>query len=433
MIKTKSTETKAETEYWKKLVVVLCFGWVAIWIYRTVLTPIYPEIQSALGGLSDTEIGFIATFYYGAYCSGQIPASMAVEKVGQKITLLCGFTLFTIGTLIIANATDIAMVYGGSVFSGLGCASFFCSAYSLSGENVPEERRAFASAIVNSGSAIGMGVGLIGSSILVKNLHLPWNDVLYISAAVIVVMIVVFATMIKPREKKVVRKSKLPGASPASAEKSATTDDEETPKSGKKGSLFTPELLTIYFLYFCTCYGYYMIVTWLPSYLQTERGFEGAAIGGASAMVAVVAVPGALFFSVVADKFRQQNVQLVIVLQIASALMLSMTVFAGSTTVVMTSLLVYGFLGKMALDPILIAYVTKRAPKVRIARALALFNLSGMSSSIVAPPVTGFISDVTGSKAIGFYLSAALLIVGTVLFVLSTTRNNRKAAAVQTA
>lgn len=429
MIKTQTPEI----DYWKKLVVVLCFGWVAIWIYRTVLTPIYPEIQSALGGLSDTEIGFIATFYYGAYCSGQIPASMAVERVGQKITLLCGFTLFTIGTLIIANASGIAMVYGGSIFSGLGCASFFCSAYSLSGENVPEERRAFASAIVNSGSAIGMGVGLVGSSILVKNMHLPWNDVLFISAGVIVVMIVVFATMIKPREKKQpAHKSKLPADRSAAAQ-TAANDDDALLQPTEKVSLFSPELLTIYFLYFCTCYGYYMIVTWLPSYLQTERGFEGAAIGGASAMVAVVAVPGAIFFSIVADKFRQKNVQLVIALQIASALMLSMAVFAGSTFVVMGSLIVYGFLGKMALDPILIAYVTKRAPKVRIARALALFNLSGMSSSIVAPPVTGFISDVTGSKAIGFYLSAALLIIGTVLFVLSTTRNNRKAAAVQTA
>ena len=76
------------TEYWKKLVVILCFGWVAIWIYRTVLTPIYPEIQSALGDISDTQIGLIATFYFAAYCGGQIPASIVVEKMGQKLSPL---------------------------------------------------------------------------------------------------------------------------------------------------------------------------------------------------------------------------------------------------------------------------------------------------------------------------------------------------------
>lgn len=36
-------------DYWKKIVVVMSLGWVAIWIYRTVLTPIYPEIQASLG------------------------------------------------------------------------------------------------------------------------------------------------------------------------------------------------------------------------------------------------------------------------------------------------------------------------------------------------------------------------------------------------
>lgn len=32
-------------------------------------------------------------------------------------------------------------------------------------------------------------------------------------------------------------------------------------------------------LYFCTCYGYYLIVTWLPSYLQTEEGLMAEQLG----------------------------------------------------------------------------------------------------------------------------------------------------------
>ncbi|MGR5063585.1 MFS transporter [Photobacterium sp. DNB22_13_2] len=407
-------------EYWKKLVVILCFGWVAIWIYRTVLTPIYPEIQSALGDISDTQIGLIATFYFAAYCGGQIPASIVVEKMGQKLTLLCGFSLFTVGTLVIANAPSINMVYAGSLLSGLGCASFFCSAYSLSGEYVPPERRAFASAIVNSGSAVGMGIGLIGSSVLVKNMGMAWNNVLYISAAVIFVMLVVFAVMIKPHKKA--------QASVETQKEDSASVETDKPDS----SLLSPELIAVYFLYFCTCYGYYMIVTWLPSYLQTERGFEGAAIGGASALVAMVAVPGALYFSSLADKFKSQMIKLVVALEIAGGLMLAFTVLSPNTTALMISLIVYGFLGKMALDPILISYVTERAPKIRMARALAIFNLSGMSSSIIAPPLTGFISDITGSKAIGFYLSAGLLVAGALFFIIINLRASTK-PEVQTA
>lgn len=402
-------------EYWKKLVIILCFGWVAIWIYRTVLTPIYPEIQSSLGNISDTEIGFIATFYFAAYCGGQVPASIIVEKIGQKVTLLCGFSLFTVGALIIANAPSIHIVYTGSTLAGLGCASFFCSAYSLSGQHVPQEQRAFASAIVNSGSAVGMGIGLIGSSILVKDIGLSWNYVLYISAAIIFAMVIIFSVVIKPKShvaKTNGTKSKL--------------DNEKV--NDQNSTLFKPEMIAVYFLYFCTCYGYYMIVTWLPSYLQTERGFEGAAIGGASALVAMIAVPGALFFSRMADKFESKVkvLRLVITLELIAALMLTFTVLSPNTTALMASLIVYGFIGKMALDPILISYVTENAPKLRMARALALFNLSGMSSSIIAPPLTGFISDMTGSKAIGFYLSATLLVSGVVIFTVINMKNRKQ-------
>lgn len=66
------TINKTGVDYWKKIVVVMSLGWVAIWIYRTVLTPIYPEIQASLGNVSNAEIGAIASFYFLAYCGMQI-------------------------------------------------------------------------------------------------------------------------------------------------------------------------------------------------------------------------------------------------------------------------------------------------------------------------------------------------------------------------
>ena len=39
-----------------------------------------------------------------------------------------------------------------------------------------------------------------------------------------------------------------------------------------------------------------MIVTWLPSFLVTEKGFEQGSVGYVAALVAISAVPGALIF-----------------------------------------------------------------------------------------------------------------------------------------
>ena len=405
---------KKGIDYWKKIVVVMSLGWVAIWIYRTVLTPIYPEIQASLGNVSNAEIGAIASFYFLAYCGMQIPCGILVDKLGQKIMLMCGFSLFIIGTLSIANAGNLTLIYIGSLLAGAGCASFFSSAYSLSSANVPQERRALANAIINSGSAIGMGIVLIGSSILVKSMHMAWQNVLFIVAAILVVMLCVFTLVIRRKLKEPAVAENKPGAAAA-----APVAEE------KSAPLFSPLLCSVYFLYFCTCYGYYLIVTWLPSYLQTERGFDGGAIGFASALVAVVGVPGALFFSHLSDKFRDSKVKVILGLEIVAAAMLMFTVLSPNTTMLMISLVLYGLLGKMAVDPILISFVSEQASAITLGRAFSLFNFFGMSSAVVAPTLTGFISDLTGSKEISFVMSAGLVITGTILFALITLRKNK--------
>ncbi|MDU4311591.1 MAG: MFS transporter [Klebsiella michiganensis] len=355
------TINKTGIDYWKKIVVVMSLGWVAIWIYRTVLTPIYPEIQASLGNVSNAEIGAIASFYFLAYCGMQIPCGILVDKLGQKIMLMCGFSLFIIGTLSIANAGNLTLIYIGSLLAGAGCASFFSSAYSLS-------------------SAI-------------KSMHMAWQNVLFIVAAILVVMLCVFTLVIR-------RKLKEPAA--AVNKNSATAS---APVEEKSAPLFSPLLCSVYFLYFCTCYGYYLIVTWLPSYLQTERGFDGGAIGFASALVAVVGVPGALFFSHLSDKFRDSKVKVILGLEIVAAAMLMFTVLSPNTTMLMISLVLYGLLGKMAVDPILISFVSEQASAKTLGRAFSLFNF--------------------GSKEISFVMSAGLVITGTILFALITLRKNK--------
>lgn len=408
--------------YWKKIVVVLCLGWAVIWIYRTVLTPIFPEIQATIGSHSNAEMGLIASFYFFAYTGMQIPAGILVDKFGKKVVLIPGFCLFIIATLLIGNATSLTMIYAGSLLAGMGCGSYYGSAYSLSSENIPLERRGLATAIINSGSALGMAIGLIASSLLVKSMGMDWQIMLFIITGLLVVMTVVFFLVIKGGSY-----TASLAASPAA---SAATPVEETEEAS---GLFSLRMISAYVMYFATCYGYYMIVTWLPSFLQQERGFEGVAIGFSAALVAFASVPGALFFSRMSDRFRAKKVQLIIFLQICAAVTLVCTVISPDSTTLLVSLILYGLLGKLAVDPIMISFVADNAPKKGYGTSFGVFNFFGMSSSVIAPFLTGVISDSTGSKVMGFYISAAILLIGTVIFftvnVLMKQKNNRQTAA----
>ncbi|AOE98157.1 MFS transporter [Serratia marcescens] len=395
-----------DPRYWKKIVVVLCLGWAVIWIYRTVLTPIFPEIQQTIGAHSNAEMGLIASFYFFAYTGMQIPAGILVDKFGKKVVLIPGFCLFIIATLLIGNATSLTMVYAGSLLAGMGCGSYYGSAYSLSSENIPLERRGLATAVINSGSALGMAIGLIASSLLVKSFNMNWQIMLFIITGLLVVMTLVFAVVIK---------SSQPQA-PAAVSQTVAPAALEPEEDGQASGLFSLRMISAYAMYFATCYGYYMIVTWLPSFLQQERGFEGVAIGFSSALVAFASVPGALFFSRMSDRFRNKKVQLIIFLELCAAVMLVCTVISPDSTMLLISLILYGLLGKLAVDPIMISFVADNAPKKGYGTSFGVFNFFGMSSSVIAPFLTGVISDSTGSKVMGFYISAAILLVGTAIF-----------------
>ena len=381
--------------YWKQIIILMCSGWVTIWIYRAALSPVYPQINESLGGnISDTALGSIASFYFFGYVIMQIPAGFLVDKIGKKTVLLPGFVVFALAALLISQASSISMIYTGSFLAGIGCGSFYGSAYSLTSQNIPKEKKSFSTAIVNSGSAVGSGFGMILSSFIVIQMNMPWQTMMYLSAFLIVCMTIAFALVIRSNKEDV-----------AFLESQAAAEEETTDQPKEKVSLstlFSLRMLFTYVLYFATCYAYYMTVTWLPNFLGTERGFQGVAIGFSSSLVAFASIPGALFFSRLADKYMHKKVTFIVILEVLAALMLLVTVQATNSTFLMIALILYGFLGKLAVEPIIISWLGENAPKVGVGTTLGVFNFFGMMSSVIAPTLTGSISDATGSKVMGF-------------------------------
>ncbi len=56
----------------------------------------------------------------------------------------------------------------------------------------------------------------------------------------------------------------------------------------------------------------------------------------------------------------------------------------------------------------MVTFVTKHAPKAALGTTLSAYNFIGMSGSILAPYVTGYLADTAGSMQVGFYLSCTI-------------------------
>ena len=412
--------------YWKRIIFTFCLGWVVIWVYRSMLSPVYSEIQGTIGEQTNAAMGLISSCYFFGYTALQIPSGWLVDHFGQKRVLIPGFIVFAAGAFLIATASSLSTIYLGSVLAGVGCGVYYGAAFSLTTQHVPADKKGVGTAIVNSGSALGMILGMTGSSFIVKQLHLPWQTMVFISAGLITFMVIWYAIALKDNmaEKRALREG---GQAAAAAASKADTVVETAPTV--KPRLFSLRFIACYVLYFCTCYAYYMIVTWLPSFLETERGITGGLIGLIVSMISVTAIPGALLFSRISDKKRDKKNFIIIFLEICAFVLVAVSMFAPNAGILAAILLLYGLLGKLAVDPVLISYMSDQADPKSVATTLGVFNFFGMASSVVAPALTGAIIDATGSGELGFYVGAALLAVGTVLFVLTNAKRKAAVAA----
>ncbi|MFI3211747.1 MAG: MFS transporter [Eubacteriales bacterium] len=415
---------KAKLAYWKKVVILLCLGWMSIWIYRTMLTPIYDEIQVTIGTYSGLTMGMISSMYFMGYVFTQIPGGILMDKVGKKVVLIPGFILFALGIIVIGFASNITMMFVGSLMAGIGTGTYYSGAFSLSGENVPAKYKYFATAIINNGCAIGMIVGYLSGGLLVKSAGLPWQSMVFGVAFLVVLVTISFAVGLqndKPSKKK--QNEVLQSVQDATQRNLLPREQQSTSVDYK--SFFELRMIGTYFFYFSTCYGYYMIVTWLPSFLETERGVEGSAASVYACIVALVSIPGAMFLGKILDKFSQKRVTMMTWLQCGSAIMIILISNFSIMWALLLCLGLYGLCGKQAIDPLIVPHVSGAISDKAKTTGLGIFNFFGMSGSILAPSITGYAEDIFGSKIYGFYIAVLLLVISSIFFWFT----NKKAVA----
>jgi MFS family permease len=296
-------------------------------------------------------------------------------------------------------------------FTGIGEGTFYSPVYGISYSYISDKWRGVSAALINSGMAVGISLGFIGSSYLTFTLGLEWHvTFLVFGAATLIVAFLInyYLSPIDAEHKAQAAKTaaaELNGAAPAAKE------------SNK--ALFTRNHLLTYVLIFCSLYGFFSMLTWLPTYLQQARDVAPSQTGIIASLVPWASIPGAILLSMLARRLRNTR-PLIVLLAVLGGLCQILVPMTGDYSLMIVGLVVYGLVGKLALDPILIAFLADNTPRPMYSRAYGYFNFAGMLSSIFAPYITGALADATGALEAGFYLSAVLLLIGAVAFCFTT-------------
>lgn len=403
--------------YWWKVVTLGFFGWILMYADRTILNPVMGNIGAEFG-LSNAQLGLVNSVFFLAYAVTQIPFGVMADKIGRKLVISLGFILFGITTYLSGAATAFGMFMLYRVLTGVGEGAYYGPGYALSTEAIPTKKLTLGTAIINSGMAFGTSLGYLLSSKLVLENGQHWSQPFYIMAVPTVILGILYYTLLK---EKVVR--------PEDQNKEAVNNgDTKQGSVGEKVSfksiITNKNLVATFILVFCSIYANFVIITWLPQFLQVERGFAGTSVGFISSLVPWASIPGALILARLSDKYRttKKFIYFLVPLSIITSFGIA---FVTDRTLLIVALIVYGLTGKLALDPILVAFVTRNAPKSSLSTTLSAYNFIGMSGAILAPYITGWIADTTGSMKVGFYLASVLLTIGMVIFIIMAKDNEQ--------
>lgn len=388
--------------YWIKVVAIFFIGWILMYATRTIFNPIMGVVGEEFG-LSNTQLGLANSIFFLTYAIAQIPFGIVGDKIGRKLVITVGFLLLAVVTYFTGLATTFILFLVIRAIAGIGQGAYYGPQFALSTEAIPKSKRTIGNAIINSGMAFGTSGGYLLSSKLVLENGDDWSKPFYLMAIPTLIVGILFYVLLK---EKVIR----PG-------EEAEVEEGPKEKISLKQIFTNRNLVAAFILCFTSIYANFVILTWLPQFLIAERGFTGASVGFISSLVPWASIPGALLFARINDKTGATK-KLVFVLVPLAIVSVFAIAFVTNRTLLITVLILYGLTGKLALDPIMVTFVTKHAPRAALGTTLSAYNFIGMSGSILAPYVTGYLADTSGSMQVGFYLSCVLLFIGLILFAL---------------
>ncbi|MED3912255.1 MFS transporter [Peribacillus simplex] len=385
------------------IVIFLFFlGWVFMYADRNILSPVMGSIGDEWG-LDNSHLGLMSTVFFAAYALMQIPTGFLADKFGRVRVLVIGYILFGVGTYFSGLAASFGIFLLMRALTGLGEGTYYGSQYGISSSITPKKYRGLISALINSGMAFGISLGFIASSYFTYTLNKGWQFPFYVFAIPTIIVAILIGLFVRDNQKQEKKQKQV------------------IREKGSIKQLFTKNHILVYILIFCSLYGFFGMLTWLPYYLQTTRGVEASQTGIIASLVPWASIPGAIIFGYLSDKIKSKK-PLIIILAVAGAVCQFAIPYIENYSLLLIGLILYGFLGKLALDPVLISYLADITPSSMYSRVYGFFNFSGMLSSIFAPYITGYFADRTGSLEFGFYLSGGLLLIGAMLFIFTDKR-----------
>jgi MFS family permease len=378
-----------------------------------------PMIMKELGW-DEAALGIILSSFFVGYTLLQVPGGWLADRFGGKLILSCGVLWWSLFTLITPLARSVTGMAAFRTLMGLGEGVNFPSIQSLTARWIPAGERSRVMGFILSGISVGNIIAFPLATWIM--LTLGWRYVFYVFSVFGFIWCAFWIRLAanRPEEHRTISAAEL------------AYIQANRPPVASAASVPWKDLLTrapvwaLIINHFCVSWGFFMFLTWLPTYLVKAHGFSIKEMGIYSMLPYIAMVIGSNGAGWLADYFIRRTGSITAVRKtvhsislLCGAFFLILLASAETKTAAVTFIsLALGMLsmtgsstGPNAMDI---------APRYA-GTIMGMQTTAGNIAGVVVPLVVGMVVSLSGRWDLIFYLAAVVLILGMVIWDLFAT------------
>jgi sugar phosphate permease len=388
------------------------------YIDRATLAVANPLIREDLG-LSIADMGYLLSAFLWAYAFAQLPTGAMVDRLGPRILLTTGLTLWSLAQLLGGLVRNFGEFFGARVLLGIGEAPQFPTGARVVRDWFNQRDRGLATGIFNCASSLGTAIAVPLLTYLM--LSFGWRGMFVIMGVAGLLVAAVWCILYRN-----------PGEVALTSQENAYRTQGDPPGQRTKVTFAEWKLLFRFrttwgmiFGYFGCIYLTWIYTAWLPGYLEIERHMSVKYTGWAAAVPFACGVIGGVVGGYIADILVRRGVEPLRSRRYPAALaLLGTAACTVAAAYVSSNALAIAFISLS----LFLLYVTSTCawalssvavPTNCTASIGAVQNFGGYLGGALAPTVTGLIVQHTGSFVPALVVGALIGVIsaGCYLFI----------------
>src|SRR6478735_8659186 len=379
--------TVSRTNIWRWSVVGLCtVASIIAYVDRVNLSVAVIDADfKQVFSLSNTDRGLMNSAFFWSYAALQIPAGWLVDRYGSKLPLAMSFVVWSIVSAITAMATGFTELFTLRFLLGVGEAPMHPASMRWIRYHFDESERGLAIGVFMSGSKYGPALGTLVAAWLIQ--AYGWRAMFVVLGIGSLLWLVPWLTMVESDREQV-------GAAVVATEATTSVPFGRLMASPVLWGTIVGTFCYMYFVYFC--------LTWMPAYLNEARHMSLSSSSlyttFSFAGMATVGILGGL----AADRLIARGYDAINVRKgfTIAGFLIASTELIGARS---PSLEVALFFSVFSLSGLGLATANYWAltqtliPRGAIGKIVGIQNCAANLPGIVAPILTGWLKQTTGS------------------------------------